>query len=104
MVSAALLTLVAVSCLVAMEALHRAKWPSRGPYTAVIAWQALGLAWGVSTIGALLAYGLSSYELGAAGGLMAAATDLFTVSSSWPSSPRGSRASATWRPWPWRSS
>ncbi|GAA1073029.1 M56 family metallopeptidase [Nocardiopsis metallicus] len=78
MVSAALLTIVAISCLVAMEALHRAKWPSRGPYTAVIAWQALGLAWGVSTIGALLAYGLSSYELGAAGGLMAAASDLIT--------------------------
>ncbi|AFR10961.1 MULTISPECIES: M56 family metallopeptidase [Nocardiopsis] len=78
MVSAALLSIVAVCCLVAMEALHRAKWPSRGPYTAVIAWQALGLAWGVSTIGALLAFGLSSYELGAAGGVMAMVSDLIT--------------------------
>lgn len=78
MVSAALLTLVAVCCLIAMEALHRAKWPSRGPYTAVITWQALGLAWGVSTIGALLAYGLSSYRLGAAGGSMALFSDLVT--------------------------
>ncbi len=78
MVSAALLTLVAVCCLIAMEGLHRAKWPSRGPYTAVITWQALGLAWGVSTIGALLAFGLSSYQLGAAGGSMALATDILT--------------------------
>ncbi|MFD3686781.1 M56 family metallopeptidase [Nocardiopsis sp. NPDC058631] len=78
MVSAALLFLVAVSCVIAMEALHRAKWPSRGPYTAVIAWQTLGLAWGVSTIGALLAFGLSSYELGAAGGSLALATDAVT--------------------------
>ncbi|WP_150240588.1 M56 family metallopeptidase [Nocardiopsis quinghaiensis] len=78
MVSAALLTLVAVCCLIAMEVLHRAEWPSRGPYTAVITWQALGLAWGVSTIGALLAFGLSSYQLGAAGGAMALATDAFT--------------------------
>ncbi|MFY7065350.1 M56 family metallopeptidase [Nocardiopsis changdeensis] len=78
MVSAALLSLVAVGCLVAMALLHRAKWPSRGPYTAVITWQALGLAWGVSTIGALLAFGLSSYRLGAAGGLLALATDIVT--------------------------
>ncbi|WP_116245653.1 M56 family metallopeptidase [Nocardiopsis sp. FIRDI 009] len=78
MVSAALLSLVAVGCVLGMEALHRAKWPSRGPYTAVITWQALGLAWGVSTIGALLAYGLSTYELGAAAGLLALATDIVT--------------------------
>ncbi|MFW6638698.1 M56 family metallopeptidase [Nocardiopsis algeriensis] len=78
MVSAALLILVSVGCLIAMELLHRAKWPSRGPYTAVIAWQALGLAWGVSTIGALLAFGLSSYQLGAAAGLMALAEDIVT--------------------------
>ncbi|GAB2521668.1 M56 family metallopeptidase [Nocardiopsis aegyptia] len=78
MVSAALLSLVAVGCLIAMEVLHRAKWPARGPYTAVITWQALGLAWGVSTIGALLAFGLSSYELGAAHGLLALAGDIVT--------------------------
>ncbi|WP_028649963.1 M56 family metallopeptidase [Nocardiopsis sp. CNT312] len=78
MVSAALLSLVAVGCLLAMEALHRAAWPERGPYTAVVTWQALGLAWGVSTIGALLAYGLSSYELGALGGLLALARDAVT--------------------------
>lgn len=78
MVSAALLAIVAVSCLLAMEALRRAKWPSRGPYTAVITWQALGLAWGVSTIGALLSFGLSSYELGALGGVLALGSDIVT--------------------------
>ena len=78
MVSAALLSLVSVGCLLAMEALHRATWPTRGPYTAVIAWQALGLAWGVSTIGALLSFGLSSYQKGAAAGSMALVGDIFT--------------------------
>ena len=78
MVSAALLSLVSVGCLVAMGLLHRASWPSRGPYTAVITWQALGLAWGVSTIGALLSFGLSSYQLGAASGVLALAGDLFS--------------------------
>lgn len=76
MVSAALLSAIAVGCLAAMARLHRAAWPSRGPYPAVIAWQALGLAWGVSTIGALLAFGLSPYELGAARGSVALAADL----------------------------
>src|SRR5699024_4138718 len=78
MVSAALLSLVSVGCLVAMQLLHRASWPFRGPYTAVIAWQALGLAWGVSTIGTLLSFGLSSSPLGAASGSLALAADLFS--------------------------
>ena len=78
MVSAALLSLVSVGCLVAMQLLHKASWPFRGPYTAVIAWQALGLAWGVSTIGTLLSFGLSSYQLGAASGSLALAADLFS--------------------------
>lgn len=76
MVSASLLFLVSLGCLLAMELLRRASWPFRGPYTAVIAWQALGLAWGVSTIGALLSFGLSSYRMGAASGVLALLGDL----------------------------
>ncbi len=55
--SAALRAAIAGGCFVAAARLRRASWPYRGPYVAVIAWQALGLAWGISTIGALLAFG-----------------------------------------------
>jgi hypothetical protein len=75
MVSAALLTTIAVGCCIAAARLRRAEWPVRGPYVAVIAWQALGLAWGISTIGALLAFGLAPYGQGVFGGLIALAGD-----------------------------
>lgn len=38
--------------------LSRASWPSRAPVTAMLLWQAVGLAGGLSMIGAMLAYGL----------------------------------------------
>ncbi|MDA0565035.1 M56 family metallopeptidase [Streptomonospora sp. S1-112] len=75
MVSAALLTTIAVGCFVAAARLRRASWPARGPYVAVIAWQVLGLAWGFSTIGALLAFGLAPYGRGVIGGLFALTED-----------------------------
>ncbi|TDQ55190.1 M56 family metallopeptidase [Actinorugispora endophytica] len=75
MVSAALLTTIAGGCLFAAYHLRRAEWPARGPHIAIIAWQALGLAWGISTIGALLAFGLTSYGRGVAHGLLALARD-----------------------------
>ncbi|RNL84034.1 M56 family metallopeptidase [Halostreptopolyspora alba] len=76
MVSAALLATIAVGCLVAAARLRRASWPARGPYVAVITWQVLGLTWGISTIGALLAFGLAPYGKGAIGGLLALTTDV----------------------------
>ncbi|GAB3479826.1 M56 family metallopeptidase [Nocardiopsis coralliicola] len=75
MVSAALLAAIAVGCFAAAARLRRADWPSRGPYVAVIAWQALGLAWGVSTIGALLAFGLQAYGVGVLHGISALWSD-----------------------------
>ncbi|KUP95410.1 M56 family metallopeptidase [Thermobifida cellulosilytica] len=75
MVVAALLTAIAVGCLIAAHLLLSARWPSRGPHVAVVAWQALGLAWGVSTIGALLAFGLAPYGLGVLHGLTALVRD-----------------------------
>ncbi|AAZ56950.1 M56 family metallopeptidase [Thermobifida fusca] len=75
MVVAALLTLIAGGCLLAAHHLLRAQWPSRGPHVAVVAWQALGLAWGISTIGALLAFGLAPYGQGILLGLAALAED-----------------------------
>ncbi|WP_046471233.1 M56 family metallopeptidase [Allosalinactinospora lopnorensis] len=75
MVSAALLATIAVGCLAAAARLRWASWPARGPYIAVITWQVLGLTWGISTIGALLAFGLVPYEKGVIGGLAALASD-----------------------------
>ncbi|GAB3554391.1 M56 family metallopeptidase [Arthrobacter tumbae] len=39
-------------------ALSRAQWPSRSPFTAMILWQAIALAGGLSMIGAMLVWGL----------------------------------------------
>lgn len=38
--------------------LSRAQWPARSPFTAMVLWQAIALAGGLSMIGAMLAYGL----------------------------------------------
>ncbi|WP_026552847.1 M56 family metallopeptidase [Arthrobacter sp. H20] len=38
--------------------LSRAKWPARAPFTAMILWQAIALAGGLSIIGAMLVWGL----------------------------------------------
>ncbi|MET3921536.1 M56 family metallopeptidase [Arthrobacter sp. UYEF20] len=38
--------------------LSRARWPARSPFTAMLLWQAIALAGGLSMIGAMLVYGL----------------------------------------------
>jgi Zn-dependent protease with chaperone function len=38
--------------------LSRAHWPARSPFTAMLLWQTIALAGGLSTIGAMLVYGL----------------------------------------------
>lgn len=38
--------------------LSQAKWPARSPFTAMVLWQAIALAGGLSMIGAMLVYGL----------------------------------------------
>ncbi|QHK18843.1 M48 family metalloprotease [Pseudarthrobacter psychrotolerans] len=38
--------------------LSRASWPARSPFTAMVLWQAIALAGGLSMIGAMLVYGL----------------------------------------------
>ncbi|GAB4079846.1 M48 family metalloprotease [Modestobacter muralis] len=42
-------------------ALARAAWPRRDPLVALVCWQAIGLAGGLSIIGALLVHGLSPW-------------------------------------------
>ena len=41
--------------------LGRAAWPARSPVTALILWQAIALAGGLSMLGALVAFGLAPY-------------------------------------------
>jgi Zn-dependent protease with chaperone function len=41
--------------------LGRARWPSRDPLVALVCWQAIGLAGGLSIIGALLVHGLAPW-------------------------------------------
>jgi hypothetical protein len=42
-------------------ALARARWPQREPLVALVCWQAIGLAGGLSIIGALLVHGLAPW-------------------------------------------
>ncbi|WP_029430051.1 M56 family metallopeptidase [Blastococcus sp. URHD0036] len=60
-------TAVALAVLAALLAwpvpalLGRARWPARDPLAALICWQAIGLAGGLSIVGALLVHGLAPW-------------------------------------------
>jgi bla regulator protein blaR1 len=60
-VSAAVLLLgaVAIGCVPAARLLAGAQWPRRSPAVAIALWQALGLGWGVATVGALVGFAAS---------------------------------------------
>ncbi|MEI4271523.1 M48 family metalloprotease [Klenkia sp. LSe6-5] len=60
--SAVLLGLLALALAWPVPAvLARARWPRRDPVAALVCWQAIGLAGGLSIIGALLVHGLSPW-------------------------------------------
>lgn len=69
MTGTALLALTAAGAVCGAHLLSRASWPRRSPRTAIALWQALGLAWGLSTIGALLGVAVLPYGQGIAAGL-----------------------------------
>jgi hypothetical protein len=54
-----LLGAVAIGCVLAARLLSGASWPRRSPAAAIALWQALGLAWGLTTVGALAGFGAS---------------------------------------------
>ena len=54
-----LLGAVAIGCVPAARMLANASWPRRSPAVAIALWQALGLGWGVATVGALIGFGAS---------------------------------------------
>lgn len=53
--------------------LSRAQWPARSPFTAMVLWQAIALAGGLSMIGAMLVYGLEPIGENLIAGLQALA-------------------------------
>ena len=58
------LALAALAALLAVPVpllLGRARWPARSPVAALILWQAIALAGGLSMIGALLVFGLAPF-------------------------------------------
>lgn len=63
------LALIALATLPAAGFLSRARWTWRSPRTGIVLWQALGLAWGLATIGALLGFALAPFERGVLHGL-----------------------------------
>src|SRR3954465_6171346 len=57
--AAALAVLAALLAWPVPALLARARWPRRDPVAALVCWQAVGLAGGLSIIGALLVHGLA---------------------------------------------
>lgn len=84
---------VAIGCVTAARLLADARWPRRSPIVAIALWQALGLGWGVATVGALAGLGTSGLHRGAAG-LPSVATGVSQVAELLIGS-----GGATARPW-----
>jgi beta-lactamase regulating signal transducer with metallopeptidase domain len=61
MTGTALLALMAAGSALGAHLLTRARWTWRTPRTAIALWQALGLAWGLTSIGTLLSFGVAPY-------------------------------------------
>ncbi len=59
--AAALAALAALLAWPVPALLGRARWPRRDPLVALVCWQAIGLAGGLSIIGALLVHGLAPW-------------------------------------------
>jgi Zn-dependent protease with chaperone function len=64
MTGTALLALMAAGSALGAHLLTRARWTWRTPRTAIALWQALGLAWGLASIGTLLGFGVAPYGQG----------------------------------------
>ena len=64
MTGTALLALMATGSALGAHLLTRARWTWRTPRTAIALWQALGLSWGLASIGTLLGFGVAPYGQG----------------------------------------
>jgi Zn-dependent protease with chaperone function len=70
MTAVLVLALVAACCVQAAAMLAAARWPRRAPAAAIVLWQALGLGWGLATVGTLLGLSTAGLPSGVAGGAM----------------------------------
>lgn len=66
-----------LGCRLAAQLLTRSAWTVRSPRAAIICWQWIGLALGLSVIGLPLALGLSSYQTGTGTALLRFVADLW---------------------------
>ena len=71
MTAVLVLALVAACCVQAAAMLAAARWPRRSPAAAILLWQALGLGWGLATVGTLIGLGTAGQPSGVAGGVLA---------------------------------
>ncbi|GAB3143828.1 M56 family metallopeptidase [Micromonospora sonneratiae] len=77
MVYAAHFAGAALACYLLAQILTRSTWTWRSPRVAIVCWQAIGLALGLSAIGLPMAIGLAPYNLPTGSALVRLATDLF---------------------------
>ncbi|WP_066368766.1 M56 family metallopeptidase [Herbidospora mongoliensis] len=70
MIAAAALAALATVCALAAWRMTSVRWTWRAPRAAIALWQALGLTWGLASVGALLAYALEPWGRGVIHGLV----------------------------------
>jgi Zn-dependent protease with chaperone function len=69
------LAAVAAGCVQASVLLAAARWPYRSPAAAIVLWQAIGLGWGLATVGTLISLGTARQESGVMGGALSQLAD-----------------------------
>jgi hypothetical protein len=65
-----------LACWLTAQVLAAATWPWRAPRVAIVCWQAVGLALGLSAMGLPMALGLAAYDRSTGSALLALARDL----------------------------
>ncbi|WP_396888542.1 M56 family metallopeptidase [Micromonospora craniellae] len=65
-----------LACWLIAQVLARSTWTWRTPRVAILCWQAVGLAAGLSAMGLPIAIGLAAYDRGTGSALLALANDL----------------------------
>ncbi|MEV1329032.1 M56 family metallopeptidase [Micromonospora costi] len=65
-----------LACWLAAQVLARSTWPWHSPRVAIICWQAVGLALGLSAMGVPIALGVSAYDRPTGSALVALVSDL----------------------------
>nr|WP_062337938.1 M56 family metallopeptidase [Herbidospora sakaeratensis] len=70
MIAAVALAALAAVCALSAWRMTFVRWTWRAPRAAIALWQALGLTWGLASVGALLAYALEPWGRGVIHGLV----------------------------------